>query len=213
MDDKKVVVVGGGAEGYRKIQNFLGSTAEITMVSKEFSEGIRGIAAQGRISLKQAQIVDAKKFVEQLDPKPDMLLAVTDDLELNRHLVEAARDVGCIVYSVTDPSLGDFIFPAVACVGDDVKIAVSTSGKSPAVARELRQRIEELVTLEDLLEIELQAYLRELFKSSISDQRLRSKFLKEILNNVDVKQALRESNICVAKELALKFVKSSEVMG
>jgi precorrin-2 dehydrogenase/sirohydrochlorin ferrochelatase len=213
VDGKKVVVVGGGAEGYRKIQNFLGSSAEITVVSNEFSVGIRGIAEQGKIILKQYRIVDAKKFVDQLDPKPDMLLAVTDDVELNRQLVEAARVVGCIVYSVTDPFLCDFVFPAVARVGGDVRIAVSTGGKSPAVAMSLRQRIEELVTLEDLLEIELQAYLRGLFKSSISDQRVRSKFLKEILNNVDVKQALREGNICVAKELALKIVKNSEVMG
>ncbi|MCL1970796.1 MAG: bifunctional precorrin-2 dehydrogenase/sirohydrochlorin ferrochelatase [Candidatus Bathyarchaeota archaeon] len=211
VNEKKVVVVGGGAEGYRKLQNFLGSTAEITIVSSEFSEGVKSIAVQGRISLKQMRIVDVKKFIEQLNPMPDMLLAVTDDLELNRQLVVSAKDAGCIVYSVSDPSLCDFIFPAVAHVGDNVKIAVSTGGKSPAMAKELRQRIEGLVTREDLLEIELQAYLRDVFKGCISDQRVRSRFLKEILNNVDVKHALREGNICGAKELALKFVQNKEV--
>ncbi|MDR2700758.1 MAG: bifunctional precorrin-2 dehydrogenase/sirohydrochlorin ferrochelatase [Nitrososphaerota archaeon] len=210
VDGKTVVAIGGGLEGYRKIQNFMDSTAEITVFSSEFSGGIKTIAEQGKILLKQTQIVDVKKFIDQLNPRPDILLAVTDNSELNSQLVKAAKDAGCIVYCVTDPSLSDFIFPAVARVGD-VRIAVSTGGKSPAMARELRQRIEEFVTLEDLLGIELQAYLRELLKSSISDQRLRSRFLNEILNNVDIKQALREGNICVAKELALKFVQNKEV--
>jgi precorrin-2 dehydrogenase/sirohydrochlorin ferrochelatase len=209
VDGKKVVVVGGGSEGYRKIQNFLGSTAEITVVSSEFSKDIKAIAEQGKIRLKQAKIDDVKKFIEQLNPKPDMVLAATDDSELNSQLVKAAKNVGCIVYCVSDPSFCDFIFPAVARVGE-VRIAVSTGGKSPAMARELRQRIEEFVTLDDLLKIELQAYLRELLKSSVSDQRLRSSLLNEILNNVDIKQALSEGNICVAKELALRLVQNKE---
>ena len=60
-----------------------------------------------------------------------------------------------MVYAVDNPALSDFILPAVAQVGD-VKVAVSTGGKSPAMARVLRERIEKLVTPEDLLEIELQ---------------------------------------------------------
>jgi precorrin-2 dehydrogenase/sirohydrochlorin ferrochelatase len=210
VDGKKVVVVGGGSEGYRKIQNLLDITAEITVISSEFSKDIKAIAEQGKIKLIQTKIVDVKNFVDQLKPKPDMLLAVTDDLELNSQLVKAAKNVGCIVYCVSDPSVGDFVFPAVARVGD-VRIAVSTGGRSPAMAMELRKRIEGFVTLEDLLEIELQAYLRELLKGSVFDQRLRSSVLNEILNNVEIKQALRENNICVAKELALRFVQSKEV--
>ena len=60
-----------------------------------------------------------------------------------------------MVYSVDNPALSDFILPAVAQVGD-VKIAVSTSGKSPAMAKVLRERIEKMITPEDLLEIQLQ---------------------------------------------------------
>ncbi|MCL1977019.1 MAG: bifunctional precorrin-2 dehydrogenase/sirohydrochlorin ferrochelatase [Candidatus Bathyarchaeota archaeon] len=209
VDGKTVAVIGGGLEGCRKIQNFLNSTAEITVISNEFSEGIKILAEQGKIRLHQAEIKDEQKFIDQLNPKPDMLLAVTNNSELNAKLVRAAKNVGCIVYCVTDPALSDFILPAIAHVGD-VKIAVSTGGKSPAMARELRQRIEKLVTPEDLLEIELQAYLRKLLKNSILDQRIRSRFLNEILNNVDIKQALREGNLCMAKELSLKLVQNKE---
>jgi precorrin-2 dehydrogenase/sirohydrochlorin ferrochelatase len=210
VDGKIVVVVGGGFEGYRKLKNFLDSTTKIIVVSGEFSENIKALAEQGKICLSQIQITDVQKFIDQLSPKPDMLLAVTNDAKLNVQLVMAAKEkFGCIVYCVSDPSLSDFILPAVARVGE-VKIAVSTGGKSPAVARELRQRIEHLVTSEDLLAIELQAYLRKVFKDCIADQRTRSKLLNETLNNVDVKQALREGNLYVAKALSLKIVQNKE---
>lgn len=211
LDGKTVVVVGGGLEGCRKIQNIVDSNADITVVSSEFSDGIKAYAKEGKIKLHRAQVKDAQEFVKGLNPKPDLLLAVTNNSELNIQLVKAGRNAGCIVYCVTDPELSDFILPAVAKVGD-VKIAVSTGGKSPAMARELRQRIEKLVTPEDLLEIELQAYLRKLLKTSVADQHARSRFLNETLNNVDIKQALADGNLTGAKELALKHLKNKEVL-
>ena len=58
----------------------------------------------------KTEIQDAKVFVDSLNPKPDVLLAVTDDSKLNLELVKAAKSVGCMVYSVDDPSLSDFHF-------------------------------------------------------------------------------------------------------
>ena len=209
VDGKTVVVVGGGVECCRKIQCFLDSSVEIIVVSGEFSEGVKALAEQGKIKLCQTCIRDSQEFVECLSPRPDVLLAVTNDSKLNAELVRAAKRVGCIVYCASDPVLSDFILPAVARVGA-VRIAVSTGGKSPAVARMLRQRIEQFVTSEDLLEIELQVYLRKLLKDIVMDQRLRSRFLNEILNNISIKQALRECNLCMAKELSLKIVQNKE---
>lgn len=209
VDGKNVLIIGGGIEGYRKLQNFLDSSAELTVVSNDFSQNIKTLAAQGKIRLSHTHITDAQKFLISLLPRPDLLLAVTNDSKLNVQLVLAAKKLGCLVYCVSDPSLSDFILPAVARVGT-IKIAVSTGGKSPAMARVLRQRIERLVTSEDLLEIELQAYLRKLLKSCVADQRVRSKLLNEMLNNVDIKQALREGNLYVAKALSLKLVQNKE---
>ncbi len=210
LEGKTVVVVGGGLEGYRKTQNFVDSGAQITVVSGEFSEGIKSLAEQGKIRLHKALVKDAQFFMDRLNPKPDVFLAVTNNSELNSQLVKAAKTAGCIVYSVDNPALSDFILPAVAKVGD-VRIAVSTGGRSPAMARELRQRIEKLVTPEDLLEIELQEYMRGVLKISLPDPRERARFLNEILNNVDIKQSLKDGNLCVAKELAAKLLKNKEV--
>jgi precorrin-2 dehydrogenase / sirohydrochlorin ferrochelatase len=209
LEGKTVVVVGGGLEGCRKTQNFVDSGAQITVVSDEFSECTKSLAEQGKIRLHKVIIKDPQAFIDRLNPKPDLLLAITNNSDLNSQLVKAAKAKCCIVYSVDNPALSDFILPAVAKVGD-VKIAISTGGKSPAMARELRQRIEKLVTPEDLLEIELQEYMRGVLKTRLPDQRERARFLNEILNNVDIKQALKDGNLCAAKELAAKLLKNKE---
>jgi precorrin-2 dehydrogenase / sirohydrochlorin ferrochelatase len=209
LDDKTVVVVGGGLEGYRKTQNFIDSGAKITVDSEEFSVGVRRLAEEKKVTLIKANVKDAKGFLGSLSFRPDVFLAVTNDSKLNVELVNAAKSAGCIVYSVDNPSLSDFILPAVAKVGD-IKIAVSTSGKSPAMARALRERIEKMVTSQDLLQIELQSYLRGFLKQRIPQQKTRSKILNEILNNVDIKQALDEGKLCEAKEMAIKLIERKE---
>ena len=114
-----------------------------------------------------------------------------------------------MVYAVDNPAISDFILPAVAQVGD-VKVAVSTGGKSPAMAQVLRERIEKLVTPQDLLEIELQANMRSILKERVSDAKVRSKLLYEILNNDNIKEALSEGKLQEAEELAMKLIEKRE---
>ena len=151
-----------------------------------------------------------QKFsLSSLNPKPDIFLAVTNESKLNLELVKAAKSAGCMVYSVDNPALSDFILPAVARVGD-VKIAVSTSGKSPAMARALRERIEQMITPEDLLEIQLQHMFAVILKEQVPDPKVRSKMLYEILNNDNIKQVLKEGKLCEAQEIAMKLVEKKE---
>lgn len=209
LDKKTVIVVGGGAEAYRKTQSFVDSGAKIWVISKDFSYGIQKLGEEKKVALLKTEIQNAKTFVESLNPKPDILLAATNNPKLNLELIKSAKSVDCIVYSVDSPALSDFILPAVAKVGD-VKIAVSTGGKSPAMAKVLRQRIEKLVTPDDLLEIELQAKVRNILKDEVSDSKIRSKVLHEILNNDNIKQALRKGKLEEAEELALKLLKETQ---
>ncbi len=136
-------------------------------------------------------------------------MAVTNDSKLNSKLAQAAKGWGCMVYAVDNPALSDFILPAIAWVGT-VKVAVSTGGRSPAMARVLRERIEKLVTPQDLLEIELQANVRSILKEQVSDVKVRGKLLYEILNNDSIKQALCESNLQGAQKLAMELIESRE---
>ena len=206
LTGKIVMVIGGGAEAYRKTQSVLDSGATIWVISKNFSEEVRLLGETGKVSLLKTEIIDAKSFIDSLNPKPHMLLAVTDSSKLNFELIKTAKTYGSLVYLVDNPSLSDFILPAVAHVGA-VKVAISTGGKSPVIAHVLRERIENLITPQDLLEIELQEKLRLVLKSIVDSPKVRTKMLYEIFNSVAIKRALLKRDLIEAEGLAMELIK------
>ena len=78
------------------------------------------------------------------------------------------------------------------------------------MARVLRERIEKLVTPEDLLEIQLQEKCAHTLKGIVDDPKERSKMLYDILNNVEIKKALSEGKLVEAEELAMKLIEKRE---
>jgi precorrin-2 dehydrogenase/sirohydrochlorin ferrochelatase len=207
LDGKYIIVVGGGAEGYRKTLSFVDSGAKILVVSRAFSSGIKKLQRINKVSLLETAVLDAEAFVKSLTPKPDLLVAVTNDHTLNTKLVKHAKSAGCMVYAVDNPSISDFILPALAKLGE-VRIAISTSGKSPVMARALRQRIEKMVTQEDLFEIKLQTYARAILKKRIPDQKVRRKVLYRVLKDDEVTRSLKQGKIDEAKVIAMKIMEN-----
>ena len=204
---KYVVVVGGGSESYRKTLSFVEAGSRILVFSKAFSQGIKKLHAMGKLELLQEEVKDAADFVKSLNPKPDLLVAVTNDHKLNAQLIKHAKATGCMVYAVDDPAVSDFTLPALAKIGE-IRIAVSTAGKSPAMARVLRQRIEKMITEEDLLQIKLQSYLRANLKQRILDHKVRRRILYEILKNDKVKRLLKDGKFDKAQKAAIKILEN-----
>jgi precorrin-2 dehydrogenase/sirohydrochlorin ferrochelatase len=209
FEDKNVVIVGGGAEGYRKTLSFLDAGSKILVVSRTFSKGIKELHQAKKIDLLKIDIKDGEDFVDSLDPKPYLFLAVTSDHNLNLKLAKHAKSLGCMIYMTDNPSISDFILPAVTKIGN-VKIAVSTNGKSPAMARVLRKRIEGIITREDMFQINLQNNTRTILKQRISDQKVRKKILCRILDDDQIKRLLKASEFDKAQRVALKILKETK---
>lgn len=210
FDGKYVVIVGGGTEAYKKTLSFLDAGSKILVASRTFTSGIKKLHQEKKINLLKADIKDGETFFNQLNPKPDLLAVATNDQKLNVQLSKRARSAGCMVYVADNPSISDFILPAVARIGE-VRIAMSTGGKSPAMAKVLRQRVERLITQEDLLQIKLQNYMRAILKQRISDQKLRKKILYKILEDEHVKKLLRNGKLDEAQRVALKILEGFRV--
>jgi len=210
FDGKYVVIVGGGTEAYKKTSHFLDSGSKILVASKTFTSGIKKLHQEKKINLLKANIKNGETFFNQLNPKPDLLAVATDDQKLNVQLSKSARSAGCMVYVADNPSISDFILPAVAKIGE-VRIAMSTGGRSPAMAKVLRQRVERLITQEDLLQIKLQNYMRTILKQQISDQKLRKKILYKILKDEHVKKLLKASKLDEAQRVARKIMEGFRV--
>ena len=200
-----VVVVGGGLEGYRKTLSFLDAGSRVLVVGRAFLSGIKKLHRMKKIDLLKEDVKEGEAFINNLSPKPDLLVAATNDRDINIQLAKHAKVAGCMVYVVDNPSVSDFIFPALAKIGD-VRIAISTNGKSPAMARVLRQRIETMITKEDLLQIKLQNYARMILKQRVLDQKVRKKALYKILNDDSIKRLLKEGRFDEAQGIAMKIL-------
>src|SRR3990172_1242797 len=206
---KYVVMVGGGAEAYMKVLTFLDAGSKVLVVSRNFSAGFKELEKAKKICLIRREIKDGETFVKELDPKPDLLAVATSDHQLNAALAKRAKALGFMVYVADNPAISDFILPAVAKIGD-VRIAVSTEGKSPAMAKKLRQRIEELITQEDLLQIRLQERMRAALKEHVGDQKIRRKVLYKIMEDDKVKMLLISGKLHEAEKRASKIMESVE---
>ena len=117
-----------------------------------------------------------------------------------------------MVYVADNPAISDFILPAVARIGD-VRITISTGGKSPAMAKALRARIEKLITKEDLLHIKLQEYMRGILKQRIINQKDRKKILYKVLEDEQVQKSLKDGKFGAAQKTAIKIMECFEKEG
>jgi precorrin-2 dehydrogenase/sirohydrochlorin ferrochelatase len=202
FEGKYVVMVGGGSEAFSKVQSFLDAGSRVLVISRNFGSGILNLSENKKIDLRRAEIREGEAFIRQLDPKPDLLAVATSDHNLNAKLASCAKSEGFMIYVADNPAISDFILPAVSKIGE-VRIAVSTGGKSPAMAKTLRERIERLITEEDLLHIELQEYLRAILKQEVSEQKDRKKILYRVLEDKHVNELLKEGKLDKAKKEAL----------
>ncbi len=181
--------------------------SQVLVISRSFSKGILDLHTEKRIDLLKAEIKDGE-FLKQLNPRPDLLAVATSDHKLNARLAQCAKAEGLMVYVADNPTISDFILPAVSKVGS-VRIAISTGGKSPAMAKTLRERIARLITTQDLLHIELQEYMRVLLKERVAEQKDRKRILYTILEDKRVNELLKENSLVQAKKEARKIMEKA----
>jgi precorrin-2 dehydrogenase / sirohydrochlorin ferrochelatase len=131
----KVTVIGGGLIALRKVKDLLKQSADVTVISPDICKGIEDLFEQGKI-----QVLKRKYRSGDLD---GLYLAVVaaGNKGVNNRVVKEAAVKKVLLNIVDDPGLSDFIVPSVVHRGD-ISVAVSTGGKSPALARKIRAGLE-----------------------------------------------------------------------
>jgi precorrin-2 dehydrogenase/sirohydrochlorin ferrochelatase len=136
IEGKKVIVVGGGTVAERKIETLLEYGAVVCVVSRDLTPQLRKYSEKGTIGFL------GQEFSEAYLEEAFMVIAATDDPTLNHQVSEKAKERGLLVNAVDQPSDCNFIVPSILRRGD-LQIAISTSGKSPALAKKVREALEE----------------------------------------------------------------------
>ena len=133
--DKKCVVVGGGEVATRKVKRLLDCGAQVSVVSPLLSLELAALKDADRITHI------ACEYLSELIYGAALVIGATDDEKTNLLISRDAREKGIAVNIVDDPQKCDFILPSIMERGDLV-IAIGTGGKSPALARHLREELE-----------------------------------------------------------------------
>jgi len=145
-----VLLIGGGFVGTEKLEFLLKSSpkAQVTVVSLEFSEAFLFLAAQS----ENVTLIEDHYHEKYLGGK-HIVIAATNDKAVNRQIRDESKERFLLVNVADTPELCDFYLGGIVTKGN-LKIAISTNGKSPTVAKRIRQLLEEVLPeeLDDLLE-------------------------------------------------------------
>lgn len=171
-------MVGAGEVAEGKIRGLLDAKASIHVVAPEATQQIQYWAAAGVIT----------RSVAKFDPSDlegaFIVIAATSSRELNTLIYQEAKARGVLCNAVDDPENCDFYYPAVVRRGD-LQIAISTSGRSPALAQRLRQELEEQFGPE------YEDWVRELGeeREKLTIEKLEPKAKREILHKLASREA------------------------
>lgn len=135
ITNKRCVIVGGGDVAERKAERLLDCGARVTVIGKTLTPLLEDMKREGRITHISADYDDS------LIGDAFMLIGATDRDDVNTRISSHGKRMGILVNIVDDPGKCDFILPSIVQQGD-LLIAISTSGKSPALAKKLREELE-----------------------------------------------------------------------
>lgn len=198
LKGKRAVVFGGGKTANRRVMKLLKAGAKVTVVSRDFTPGIER-RKDKNLKLVKREIKGGRKFIE----KSDIVLIATDDSALNDQLEKEARTLKKMVNRADKTS--DFIIPATLETGD-VTVSISTGGKSPAVAKNIKKRIKKVLSKDDLYLIEIEEFAREKLKKTVKNQSKREKFLRELINRSDIIEKIRRGDLEGAKRIVESMI-------
>ena len=138
LTDKKILVAGGGTIALRRVRTLLKFGTDIHVIAPELCEELTQMEEEGKITAEHREYRAGDIHGAQI------VLAATDDHEVNRRIWEECRTVGILVNVADDKKLCDFYFPAVVMTGDTV-IGINCGGMDHAKVKEARIKIEKVV--------------------------------------------------------------------
>jgi precorrin-2 dehydrogenase/sirohydrochlorin ferrochelatase len=155
VHELNVLLVGGGFVATEKLEFLLKSSplAQVTVVSREFRPEFLDVASKA----ENVTLIQDLYHEKYLGGK-HIVIGATDNKAVNRQIRDEAKERFLLVNIADTPELCDFYLGGIVTKGN-LKIAISTNGKSPTTAKRLRQLLEEVLPeeIDDLLE-NLNAY-------------------------------------------------------
>lgn len=195
LDNKPVLLVGGGEVAQRKARLLLDAGAQLTVVAPELDPELAELAANGSIEWLAGEFAPAQLTGKWL------VVAATDRREVNALVYQSANQARIFANVVDDPKRSSFIMPSIID-RSPLMVAISSGGKAPVLARLLREKFEALLPQHLGAVAAFAGSLRERVKARFASMGERRRFWERLLGADRLGQALARGDSASANQLA-----------
>jgi len=195
LDNKPVLLVGGGEVAERKARLLLDAGAQLTVVAPELDPELAELAANGSVEWL------AGEFAPQQLTGKWLVVAATDRREVNALVYQSANQARIFANVVDDPKRSSFIMPSIID-RSPLMVAISSGGKAPVLARLLREKLEALLPQHLGAVAAFAGSLRERVKARFASMGERRRFWERLLGADRLGQALARGDHASANQLA-----------
>jgi len=172
LDNKKILIVGGGNIAFEKLEHLLDFTSDIVVIAPEISQKMQALLDKRSLHFEKRvyQTGDIKDFA--------VVIVAVDNLKIQADIFNESKKYNCLCNSVDSVDYCDFIFPSYSKNGD-LTISVSTSGASPATAKHLK------LYLKNIIPEGISLFLKQMkeFRETMPKGKERMKMLDEKAKN------------------------------
>lgn len=171
IENKNILVVGGGTVALRKIEKLLPFKPSITVVSPKISTEIL------RLNVNTIN----REFADGDLENVFCVISATDDEQVNAHIFDLCSAKNILVNTVDDKEKCGFIFPALV-QKNSVTVGITTSGKSPIYAKYLKEQFLNMLENTNSDTAETLWQYREYIKENTADEELRKKVFSALMS-------------------------------
>lgn len=189
LHEKTCTVVGGGKVALRKILGLLECHASVQVISPESVQQIFQLQHEKKITLYE------RNYQKQDIIGSSLVFAATDDVDINRQIYQDCTELHILCNVVDSPDLCHFYASSVYTCGD-LKIAISTNGVAPALAKKIKAELSEIYSDEFIPCLKYLQKIREVVKVIIPEESKRKEILERIVYDPNFLSQCKDERFC-----------------
>ena len=208
LNGKIVVIVGAGNEALKRIKLLENEVCQIIVIGEKPHHEISKLSRMKKLTFKKTKLTSSfflKKY------KPFLVIASTTDPLLNQKIVQTAKKMKILAYASDSPESSDISFLSLIDIKKTIKVAISTGGSSPIMAKKIKLKTEiclqKNISNQDIQLIKIQKFARSESQKFITTQAERKKFLYALMNDKRVKELLKDKKYKAIQTVIKKMVK------
>lgn len=207
MSQKKILIIGGGYKGLKRVEKYLKTGAEIIVYSKSFDEKLIELADGNQVKLVKGDVEDYERL-EELIEESDIVMVALEKKDYNEKIKKITKKYRRLLNLANDAEETDLVVPIDSTVGP-LRIAITTEGKSSIIAREALHKIVKL--LEEDIELreftELMYSVKKIVKKTHFDSKKKLEIYYKIYNNSLLREAIKIGDYGKAREIVFNILR------